>query len=117
MRWRPGTADAERLDADTRALIDALLASVADPDPPVIGVFPAVLEGRVPVSVGIEVPPPATCLPGGRFACVRHVGSYEELPLAYHALFDWLAEHALPVGGPFRERYLEEGLTDVLHPM
>jgi DNA-binding transcriptional MerR regulator len=115
--WRHGTVDAERLDRETLALIEALLADVADTDPPVVGVFPAVLEGRVPVSVGIEVPPPAALLPGGRFARVRHAGSHEELPLAYHALFAWLGARALPAGGPFRERYHGEGLTDVLHPL
>lgn len=123
MAWRRGRVDADGLDRGTLALIEALmadmgdLADTADTDAPVIGVFPAVLEGRVPVAVGIEVPRPAARLPGGRFARVRHPGPHETLPLAYHALFSWLGTRGLSAGGPFRERYLDGDRTDVLHPL
>jgi effector-binding domain-containing protein len=38
-------------------------------------------------------------LPGGDFAVVTHVGSYEELGLAYHALYAWAQGTATTCAG------------------
>jgi effector-binding domain-containing protein len=63
---------------------------------------------------------PPTCV-----AATRHVGSYEELGLAEHALYAWAQEHGLDPDGPLREVYgndparvAPEALeTDVLLPV
>lgn len=39
-------------------------------------------------------------LPGGPFACLTHVGPYETLGLAHHALFAWAQERGHPPLGP-----------------
>lgn len=47
-------------------------------------------------------------LPGGDFAVVTHVGAYEELGLAYHALYAWAQEHGHETRGLIREIYLND---------
>jgi DNA-binding transcriptional MerR regulator len=65
------------------------------------------------------------CLPGGDFAVVTHHGAYEELGLAYHALYAWAQEYGHEGRGLIREIYLndpadvppEDLRTEVLMPL
>ena len=52
-------------------------------------------------------------LPAGRVAVTRHVGPYEEIGLAEHALHAWVEEHGLEQSGPLRELYLNDPATVV----
>ena len=47
-------------------------------------------------------------VPGGEFAVVTHVGPYEQLGLAYHALYAWAQEHAHEPRGLIREIYVND---------
>ena len=47
-------------------------------------------------------------VPGGEFAVVMHVGPYEELGLAYHALYAWAQEHGHEPRGLIREIYVND---------
>ncbi|GII04892.1 MerR family transcriptional regulator [Planobispora takensis] len=92
-----------------------------------IGLFPVEPDEPLPVAVALETPraapgspatapdpPPgivADLLPGGDFARVTHVGPYDQITLAYHALFAWCAERGHPVRGPVREVYLSDPAT------
>ena len=66
-----------------------------------------------------------TTLSGGEVAWCRHVGCYEELGLAYHAVFAWMQEHGHEQAGPMREIYFndpadtrsDELITDVMVPI
>nr|BFE79612.1 hypothetical protein GCM10020093_022130 [Planobispora longispora] len=95
-----------------------------------IGLFPAEPDEPLPVTVALDLgaagdapgppaapwlrPPPGTSadlLPGGDFARVTHVGPYDQITLAYHAIFTWCAERGHPVRGPVREVYLSDPAT------
>ncbi|MDM7488635.1 MerR family transcriptional regulator [Rhodococcus sp. GXMU-t2271] len=134
--WRNGESTAEALDTDVTNLVTALLADASSAglptDAPVVGQYPAALDGVVQFGVGLELRSPpgrvdtaTTTLPGGTFAGVDFVGPVALLPVAYHALFGWLEERGLGAGGPFREYYLtdprdvapEAMRTRVLHPV
>ncbi len=64
-------------------------------------------------------------VPGGEFAAVTHVGPYEELGLAYHALYAWAQEHGHEPRGLLREIYVNDPAnvrpealqTDLLLPL
>jgi effector-binding domain-containing protein len=64
-------------------------------------------------------------LPAGAVAVARHVGPYEEMGLAEHALHAWAEELGFEPNGPIRELYVSdpdrvapEALeTDVLLPV
>ena len=64
-------------------------------------------------------------LPAGSVAVARHVGPYEEMGLAEHALYAWAEEHGFEPNGPIREVYRNEPAqvapealeTDVLLPV
>jgi effector-binding domain-containing protein len=47
-------------------------------------------------------------LPAGPVAVARHVGPYEEMGLADHALHAWVEERGFAPAGPIRERYLND---------
>lgn len=47
-------------------------------------------------------------MPGGEFATVMHVGPYEQLGLAYHALYAWAQEHGHEARGLVREIYVND---------
>ena len=47
-------------------------------------------------------------LPAGSVAVARHVGPYEEMGLAEHALHAWAEEHGFEPSGPIRELYLND---------
>jgi DNA-binding transcriptional MerR regulator len=76
----------------------------------------------------ISDPPPGEhviTLPAGPAAVARHVGPYEEMGLADHALHAWVEERGLEAIGPIREVYLNDPAgtapealeTDVLLPV
>ena len=44
-------------------------------------------------------------LPGGEAACLLHQGPYEELAVAYHALYAWVQERGHEEAGLVREVY------------
>jgi effector-binding domain-containing protein len=64
-------------------------------------------------------------LPAGSVAVAGHVGPYEEMGLAEHALYAWDEERDLEPNGPIRELYLNDPAqvgpealeTDVLLPL
>lgn len=127
---------AERLDEDTVTLVRRVyelagrLGCVAFE--PVLCLVPALDE---PMEVEVCLPVDRTegaiedgtigLLPGGPMAVVRHVGPYDELGLAHHALFAWAQEHGHDVAGPLREAYIndpdevdpDELVTDVMLPI
>ena len=56
-------------------------------------------------------PPPGErvmTLPAGSVAVARHVGPYEEMGLAEHALHAWAEEGGFEPNGPIRELYLSD---------
>lgn len=130
---RGAQANADTLEQVVPQTIELLLADAAaagfDTTDSVVGRYPAKLDGQFVFDVNLPVPGCAGedlhGLAGGQFVAVTHRGPFALLPLAYHALFAWLHEHALPADGPVRERYLcdpatdaeEDLLTEVLHPL
>ena len=59
----------------------------------------------------ISDPPPGEHvieLPAGAVAVARHVGPYEEMGLADHALHAWVEERGFEPNGPIREVYLND---------
>jgi DNA-binding transcriptional MerR regulator len=114
-------ADAESLIAASTAaiyrLFDELRAASREPRMPVLCVNEEPDEReriRVHACARVDAPAPllATAvvdeLPGGRFAVCEHVGPYEELGLAHHALFAWTQERGHAVSGPIREVYAND---------
>jgi DNA-binding transcriptional MerR regulator/effector-binding domain-containing protein len=47
-------------------------------------------------------------VPGGEFAAVTHIGPYEQLGVAYHALYAWAQEHGHEPRGLVREIYVND---------
>lgn len=47
-------------------------------------------------------------LPAAPAVATVHVGYYDELPLAYGAIFAWAHEHGHELAGPVRETYLDD---------
>jgi DNA-binding transcriptional MerR regulator len=131
----PVQTDAEQHVQDTQRLVDELLSLLRQagcPEPEqVLCCVPASREDWA-MLVGVSVPdtlaalPPARIetLPGGPAAFVRHVGPYEELGLAHHALIAWARAEGHAVD-TLREIYLddprevapEELVTEVLLPL
>lgn len=130
--------DAERLIADTTALIHALFDELRSAGRPILMPVLCMNEERdggdrilVHACAGLEPPyvalPEADVaeLPGGPFAALTHRGPYEELGLAYHALHAWAQEHGHEPRGLIREIYVndpavvaaEELITEVLMPI
>lgn len=127
-----GRGTADTLLADGERLIGELLVRVTaggsvPPAAAVFGVYPDGLDGDFEIVAAVEAggglpategtPPKAGPFPpvvewltlaGGPFASLSHVGAYEELPLAYHALAVWLHEHGHDLVGPVREVYLND---------
>lgn len=137
--WRESVAAAETLDHAAAETIDAVLAQAdrlgVDTSAPVVGRYPAALDGEVSFGVGVELAPgipldpesgfDIVTLPGGVFAGVDFTGAPALLPVAYHVLFARLADDGVPAEGPVREYYLtdpaevgeDEMLTRVVHPV
>jgi len=120
--WRESAAAAETLDrVAAEAIEDVLVQARAlglDTSAPVVGRYPAALDGGVSFGVGVEVPAGApidpeaesgiVTLPGGVFAGVDFTGAPALLPVAYSALFARLADDGVPVEGAVREYYLAD---------
>lgn len=137
--WREGYADADTLDEVASELIGAVLGDARrlglDVSAPVVGRYPAALDGEVLFGVGLEVDAEPTLesgsssrvvtLPGGDFAGVDFTGPTALLPVAYHVLFARLADGGVDAAGPVREYYLTDPVevgegamcTRVLHPV
>ncbi len=52
-------------------------------------------------------------LPAGQVASTVHVGSYDALPEAFHAVMEWVARHGLLVSGDPWESYLDGPEVDL----
>ncbi|GLW67740.1 MerR family transcriptional regulator [Kitasatospora phosalacinea] len=81
--------------------------------PPLWGLYPLDLEERTEIAVGAQLPQgdgvpglELEVLPGGLVAETVHTGPYEQLPLAYNALFAAVHERGLHPRAPVREAYL-----------
>lgn len=130
--------DSERLIEDTTSAIFALLAEVAaseltlrepvftlndfgDGEGPIEITVCAEVAGEARGLAGAEV----VELPGGAFAMLRHVGPYETLGLAHHALLAWAQERGHAARVPVWELYrndprevpAEDLITDVALPL
>jgi DNA-binding transcriptional MerR regulator len=91
----------------------ALAAAGQQPRGPLIALFPLDLTDQVAITVAAEVDEdvPGTSrdvLGGGLFAVVTHVGPYDQISLAAHALLAWIGEHGHAIGGGLREVYLSD---------
>lgn len=69
---------------------------------------PFAIEICVPVTGELEPPKGWALLelPGGRFATLTHVGSYDTVSTSYELLGSWIESNGLTVAGPPRETYL-----------
>jgi DNA-binding transcriptional MerR regulator len=135
---RTATTTAERLIVDTTALIYALFDELRTAGreilAPVLCMNDDTLsDEHIVVHACVRVTPPAPALPhaqtlqlaGGQFACVTHVGAYEELGLAYHALYAWAQDQGREARGLIREVYrndpadtpAEELVTELMMPI
>lgn len=113
---RRASTPVELLDSRVEAEIEAMFAAVVPlgvpEDRPAIGIFPALLDDEVVFAVAVALdaavdgPFAIELLEGGRYVEVNHVGAHAELPLAYHAVHDWLASRGLELVGPVIENYL-----------
>jgi DNA-binding transcriptional MerR regulator/DNA gyrase inhibitor GyrI len=138
MARRSATTDTEHLVPDTTALVLALFGELraagrAPRDPVLCMNGEPDADERLVVHACAAVAPPPPRLPtavieelaGGTFACLTHRGPYEELGLAYHALFAWAQEHGHDARGLVREVYLndpaevaaEDLVTELLLPL
>lgn len=129
---------AERLVMDTTALIYSLFDELRSVGRDILEPVLCMNDDRssdehivVHACVRVAAPHPplrsadVMSLPGGDFAMVTHVGAYEELGLAYHALYAWAQEHGHDVRGLLREIYLNDPAdtpatelrTEVLMPL
>ena len=111
------------LQAAGRPLLDPVMCINEDPD----------AEERIVVHacVGIEPPYPEFSqsavieIPAGPVAWLTHQGPYEELGLAYHALFAWAQEQGYEQAGAMREIYrndpaevsVDQLITEVMLPV
>ena len=86
---------------------------------------------KVHACIGVKPPHPSLAraeimeIPSGLVAWLTHQGAYEELGIAYHALFAWIQENDYEQRDAMREIYLndpaevatEELLTEVILPI
>ena len=128
----------DNLVLDTTAAIYALFtemrAAGREPRPPVLCMNEPLADGeviRVHACAAIESPAPSfehaevDVLPAGTFARLVHLGSYESIAVAYHALYDWAQSRGHAEQGLVREVYLNDPadvapealLTEVLLPI
>jgi len=101
-----GTALAEELLARLRSLGRAVTGPIMCLLPPGPG-DTLILQ----MCTAIADPPVGervVTLPAGSVAVARHVGPYEEMGLADHALHAWVEERGLEPDGPIREVYLND---------
>ncbi len=137
--WHESAAAADSLDQAAAEAIEGVLTQARalglDTSAPVVGRYPAALDGEVSFGVGVEIAPGTSVdpeaesgivtLPGGVFAGVDFTGAPALLPVAYSVLFARLADDAVPAEGPVREYYLtdpaevgeDEMCTRVVYPV
>lgn len=130
--------NAEDMIVDTTALIyslfDEVRAAGRDVEPPVFCLNDdSASEEHIVVHACVRIAAPVpefphariVEMPGGEFATVMHVGPYEELGLAYNALYAWAQEHGHEPRGLIREIYMNDPAkvrpdalqTEVLFPL
>ena len=113
-----------------RDLLDRFARLGRRPLGPVMCLLPPAPDERVILQMCAAVAdaPPGervVTLPAGPVAAARHVGPYEEIGLAEHALHAWAEEHGWEPSGAIREVYLNDPMrvapeaieTDVLLPV
>jgi DNA-binding transcriptional MerR regulator len=111
--------DPERIVRDVGAMAAELARRAARGgwtlDGPWCGLYPLDLGERPSVTLGAPLAHPGRAdgaevlrVAGGPVATTLHVGSYDELPLAYAALLAWAHERGLEPDGPIRETYLSD---------
>ena len=112
-----GTTTAELHVATGTALAEELLARLRRLDRTVTGPIMCLLPPGpgdtliLQMCTAIADPPAGervVTLPAGAVAVARHVGPYEEMGLADHALHAWVEERGLEPNGPIREVYLND---------
>jgi DNA-binding transcriptional MerR regulator len=96
---------------DIGAAVGRCVARLADPAPPLWGVYPVDLAPEIEIAVGFPDPEGDLVLPAGPEAVATHVGPYEHLALTYHALFAWVHERGLRPRGQVYETYLSDPTT------
>jgi effector-binding domain-containing protein len=129
-----GTTTAELHVAAGTALVRELLDRFErlgrTPSGPIVCILPPAPDEKMILQMCAPIadPPPGEhvmTLPAGSVAVARHVGPYEEMGLAEHALRAWAEERGVEPSGPIRELYLndpaevapEELETEVLLPL
>lgn len=112
-----GTTTADLHVAAGTALVGELLDRLHQlgrkPIGPIVCLLPPTADETVLLQMctAIDDAPPeerVMTLPAGSVAVARHVGPYEEMGLAEHALYAWAEEHRLEPNGPIRELYLTD---------
>ena len=93
-----------------RELLDRLDRLGCSQIGPIFCLLPPASEEAVILQMctAIADPPPGEhvlTLPAGSVAVARHLGPYEELGLAEHALYAWAEEQRFEPNGPIREVY------------
>jgi effector-binding domain-containing protein len=96
-----------------RELLDRLHRLGRKPIGPIMCLLPPAPDETVLLQMctAIDDTPPeerVMTLPAGSVAVARHVGPYEEMGLAEHALYAWAEEHRFEPNGPIRELYLND---------
>jgi DNA-binding transcriptional MerR regulator len=103
------------------------LATALDVDGPIVCVVHEADDDRLRLEMcaPVDASRATRVLPAGPMAVARHVGPYEEIGLAEHALRAWAEMHGVDAVGPLREVYLNDPAavapdaleTDVLLPI
>jgi len=96
-----------------RDLLDRLARLGRVPTGPIMCLLPPAPDETVILQMctAIDAAPPGeqiVTLPAGPVAVARHVGPYEEMGLAEHALHAWAEERGFEPSGPLRELYLND---------
>jgi DNA-binding transcriptional MerR regulator len=112
-----GTTTADLHVADGTALVADLLARLdrlgRAPLGPITCLLPPTSDDTIVLQMCAPIADPprgehVVVLPAGPVAVARHVGPYEEMGLADHALHAWVEERGFAPAGPIRERYLND---------
>jgi hypothetical protein len=106
---RRTTSSYDQIGAAVGSCIASLMAEVPPGwTPPIWGMYPLDIADEMAIAVGVAstAPGESEWLPAGPTATTTHVGSYEDITLAYQGLFAWIYERGLRPTGPAREGYL-----------
>jgi DNA-binding transcriptional MerR regulator len=114
------SCEADSLGRAVPAAIEELTevapAAGAPDGPPIVGLYPLELEGQVEFFVGVDERAAPSRQAGAdrvrlaatRIAVTTHVGSYDELQLAYFPLLAYAHERSLVPGDVVRETYVDD---------